>query len=481
MPYALAVAGVAIACAARLLLHPLLEERAPYMLFLPPVVIAAVYGGLWPGVAAAVLGLVAGTGFLLFGAGLIPAELIGAAIYVALAILLAWFGDRLYRIRLAAVEHAHELAAREAHVRSILDTVPDAMIVIDEQGIITSFSSAAERTFGYTAEEAIGANVSNLMPSPYREEHDGYLARYLRTGEKRIIGIGRMVVGRRKDGATFPMELAVGEMRSNDTRYFTGFVRDLTERQMTEARLQDLQSELVHVSRLTAMGEMASSLAHELNQPLSAIANYLNGCRRLLDEVSGDRVPILRDAFDKAAGQALRAGQIIRRLREFVSRGQSEHRVEMLPQIVEDAGALALVGAAELGVSAKFRFAPQADLVLADRVQVQQVLLNLMRNAVEAMEDSPRRELTVEAKPVDREMVEVNVIDTGTGISEEVAPQLFLPFVTSKPHGMGVGLSICRTIIESHGGRIRAQANPGGGTIFSFTLPRVPKEMVDDG
>src|SRR5215510_12211320 len=149
----------------------------------------------------------------------------------------------------------HDLAAREAHLKSILETVPDAMIVINERGIVQSFSVAAERLFGYGPNEVIGKNIKTLMPSPYRESHDYYIERYLRTGERRIIGIGRVVVGERKDGSTFPMELAVGEMRSTDKRYFTGFIRDLTERQKTEASLQELQSELVHISRLTAMGE----------------------------------------------------------------------------------------------------------------------------------------------------------------------------------------------------------------------------------
>ena len=232
-----------------------------------------------------------------------------------------------------------------------------------------------------------------LMPSPYREAHDGYLTRYLTTGERRIIGIGRVVVGERKDGSTFPMELAVGEMRSRSRRYFTGFIRDLSERQVTEARLQELQTELVHMSRLTAMGEMASTLAHELNQPLSAIANYMKGSRRLLETATDDRSQKIRDAIDKAGAQALRAGDIIRRLRDFVARGEGERRVESIARLVEEASALALVGAKELGVRVRFNFDPGADLVLADRVQIQQVLLNLMRNAVEAMEHAERREL----------------------------------------------------------------------------------------
>jgi two-component system sensor kinase FixL len=317
-----------------------------------------------------------------------------------------------------------------------------------------------------------------LMPPPYRENHDGYLARYLGTGERRIIGIGRVVVGERKDGSTFPMELSVGEMKSSNQRFFTGFIRDLTERQQTEARLQELQSELVHISRLTAMGEMASTLAHELNQPLSAIANYMKGSRRLLegsaDELSGK----IRDAIDKAADQALRAGQIIRRLRDFVARGETERRVESLAKLVEEASALALVGAKEQGLRVKLQFDPRIELVLADKVQVQQVLLNLMRNAIEAMAESERRELTIYTSLTDGDMVAVNVADTGSGIAEEVASQLFQPFVTNKRQGMGVGLSISRTIIEGHGGQIWAEPNPGGGTVFRFTLQAITREEI---
>src|SRR4029077_5579202 len=198
--------------------------------------------------------------------------------------------------------------------------------------------------------EVIGTNIKRLMPTPYRENHDGYLERYLRTGERRIIGIGRLVVGERKDGSTFPMELAVGEMRSGAQHFFTGFIRDLTERQQTEARLQELQAELVHVSRLTAMGEMASALAHELNQPLSAISNYMRGSRRLLENNTDQRVGMVRDAMDKAADPALRAGQIMRRLRDFVGRGESERRVEDVKKLVEEASALALVGDKDRGV-----------------------------------------------------------------------------------------------------------------------------------
>ena len=373
-----------------------------------------------------------------------------------------------------------DLAQREAHLRSILETIPDAMVVIDGAGLIHDFSHAAERLFGWTALEAAGKNVSMLMPSPYREGHDGYLERYRRTGERRIIGIGRVVVGERKDGSTFPMELAVGEMRGAEGGFFTGFIRDLTDRQRTETRLQELQSELVHVSRLTALGEMASSLAHELNQPLSAIANYLKGSKMLLgrEDVPLDRVA---DAVDRAADEALRAGEIIRRLRDFVARGEAERRVESLPKLIEEASALALVGAKEHGIHVRFDFDANVDLVLADKVQVQQVVENLIRNAVDAMAASPGGNLLVMIEAIDDDMTLVSVSDTGPGISAEVADRLFQPFITTKRTGMGVGLSISRTIIEAHGGRIWVEKNEGGGALFRFTLGRVSKEELVDG
>ena len=344
-----------------------------------------------------------------------------------------------------------------------------------------SFSATAERLFGHRPDEVIGRNISMLMPSPYREQHDQYLARYLATGERRIIGIGRVVVGARKDGSTFPMELSVGEMQSGENRLFTGFVRDLTERQNTQRRLQELQAEVIHMSRYTALGEMASTLAHELNQPLTAAANYLKGARRLLDGGDADNLPTVRDAIDRAADQALRAGQIIRRLRDFVARRESERRIENLPTLIEEASALALVGAKETGVRVSFDFAPAAALVLADKVQVQQVLLNLIRNAVEAMQETPRRELVVVTSLGEDEMVRVDVTDTGTGIAADVAEHLFQPFVTSKAQGMGVGLSISRTIIEAHGGHLWAEPNPDGGTIFRLTLRSARMKEVEDG
>jgi two-component system, LuxR family, sensor kinase FixL len=361
------------------------------------------------------------------------------------------------------------LASESALLRSILETVPDAMVVIDHNGIVQSFSTAAERLFGYTAAEVCGHNVKMLMPTPYREQHDGYLQRYMTTGERRIIGIGRVVVGLRKDGSTFPMELSVGEVNQSGQKLFTGFVRDLTERQQTDRRLQELQDGLLHVSRLRSMGQMAAALAHELNQPLTATANYVRAAQRLLEQPDPN-MPRIRQAMTLAAQQTQRSGEIIRRLRAFVARGEVTRRPESVAKLIEEASALALVGAKEHGIKVLITIDPNLPQAVVDRVQIQQVLLNLIRNAVEAMEGRDVRELSVGTVMQDG-VVLVSVTDTGSGISPEIEAKLFQPFVTTKPEGMGIGLSVCRTIVEAHGGRLWVLPNQGGGSVFRFTLP----------
>jgi two-component system, LuxR family, sensor kinase FixL len=361
------------------------------------------------------------------------------------------------------------VASESAPLRSILETVPDAMIVIDELATVQFFSSAAERLFGYTANEVRGQNVRMLMPPPYREQHDGYLARYRRTGERRIIGIGRVVVGRRKDGSTFPMELSVGEASQTGQRLFTGFIRDLTERQQTERRLHELQDGLLHVSRVRSMGQMAAALAHELNQPLTATANYVRAALRLLASPEPD-LERTREAINHAVEQTLRSGEIIRRLRSFVTRGEVARQAESIAQLIEEASALALIGAKERGVKVLISMDPNLPAVSVDRVQVQQVLLNLIRNGLEAMETCQMRELVITASVRDKQVL-VSVTDTGSGISPEIEARLFQPFVTTKAEGMGIGLSVCRTIVEAHGGVLWMQRNSGGGSAFRFTLP----------
>jgi two-component system sensor kinase FixL len=373
-----------------------------------------------------------------------------------------------------------ELRERESRMRSILDTAPDSIVVIDETGKIESFSTAASRLFGYEPQEVIGRNVSMLMPTPYRDEHDSYLRRYITTGERRIIGIGRIVVGQRKDGTTFPMELAIGELALPGRKLFTGFIRDITDRQQTERRLHELQAQLLHVSRLNDMGAMATAFAHELNQPLGAALNYLNAVKRLL--ARGRDAPLARmlEGTERAVSEVVRASQIIQRLRQFVSKSHADRSHEKLGKLIEEAIALALTGMAHTPVKINLRVPAELPEPYIDRVQVQQVLTNLLRNSIEAMADSTRREVDIAARLLDS-AIEIAVKDTGSGIAPEIAENLFKPFVTTKTAGMGVGLSICRSIVQGHGGELRAEPNPTGGTIFRFTLPLKGGGTVRDG
>ncbi|GAB0115159.1 PAS domain S-box protein [Acidisoma sp. C75] len=362
------------------------------------------------------------------------------------------------------------LAQHDGLFRSILDSNPDGMVVIDEAGLVQFFSHSAERMFGYTAAEVVGRNVSVLMPEPYQAAHDSYMSRYRETGERRIIGIGRVVAGRRRDGSTFPMDLQIGEARVGGVRRFTGFVRDLTEREDRDRRLAELQSELMHVARLSELGQMASALAHEVNQPLTAVSNYLQGMRRLLDDRSS---PLLAQAIDKVAEQAARARGIIQSLRALVKKDERPRDIAALEPLIIETSALVLAGN-HRRVTLALEIAPEASMVYADRVQIQQVLLNLMRNAVEAMSDSAERVLTISTSAVVGPAVMVRVQDTGPGLPETVRARLFQPFVTSKTEGLGVGLSICRTIIENHGGQLSLVEDGGPGTAFAFTLPIQP-------
>ncbi len=477
--YAVAIVSTAACAALRMFLNRYFQDDLLLLLFVPSLLASAAVGGLGPVLLAGGLSTLLSLQSIGFQTLQDPEFLVQGGVFFALTLAIGLVGSRMIVSRTAISKTVAELQASKAHLQSILDTVPDAMIVIDEHGTVQSFSSAAVRQFGWEPLEAIGKNVRMLMPEPYRTQHDGYLARYMATGQRRIVGIGRVVVGERKDGSTFPMELSVGEMISGKQRYFTGFVRDLSERDAAERRLQDLQGELVHVSRLTTLGEMASAMAHELNQPLTAAASFMKGCLILLKRKPLDEAR-LADMISQGADQALRAGQIIRRLRDFVSKGEAERRIESLPQLLEEAGALAMIGARERSVRPRYDIDPRISLVLADKVQIQQVALNLIRNGMEAMEESASKDLVVGARPTGDDMVEVYVSDSGHGITPQAAEQLFQPFMTTKARGMGIGLSISRTIIEAHGGRIWAEPNPSGGTIFRFTLSSVQEEELTD-
>lgn len=273
-----------------------------------------------------------------------------------------------------------------ALLHSIIDTAPDAIVTIGEGGDILSFSPAAERMFGYSAAEVIGRNVNMLMPAPFHSEHDDYLTRYLTTGEKRIIGLGRTVIAQHKSGSTFPMELAVGEVRTETDHIFTGFIRDISDRVAVQARADGLQRELHHVGRLTAMDEIVSMIVHELNQPLTAIANFGEASKRLLEK-GGDQSGRAVEFIEKSIRQAHRASDMIRRLRRFVARGEGEMEPIVVNEAVQDAARLALIGATDQGIQTSYKFAEDLPEISADRIQVQQVVVNLIRNGIDAMLD----------------------------------------------------------------------------------------------
>ncbi|ESQ91050.1 hypothetical protein ABAC460_07405 [Asticcacaulis sp. AC460] len=456
-------------------LDPVTGARLIFALSIPAILISAAAGGWGPGLFAT--GQTAAAAFLFMP----PKAGLGTQVSLILlqaliGVLIVWGGEQLRRSRRRTFAAEEELSAREGQIRAILATSPDATIVIDQMGRIISFNRAAENQFGYREAQVLGKNIKMLMPQPYQGEHDGYLERYRTTGEKRIIGTGRVVAAQRADGSTFPIMLAVGEFRAGGKSYFTGFIRDLTERQDATAQLEQLHGELARLSRLNELGEMASTLAHELNQPLSAIANYVQGSIRLLKDATDERTASVRFALEETAKQSLRAGKIIHHLRQSATHGTTEMRPDSLRSIIEEAAALALAGSKEKGIKTVFDYRAAADRVLIDRVQIQQVLINLIRNAGEAMRASDRRELTITTLDDGDDQVAVEVGDTGPGIADDMAAQLFQPFVTSKPGGMGIGLAISKRIIEAHDGAIVVRRNDAGGATFRFTLPLMTEE-----
>ncbi|OWK28321.1 PAS domain S-box protein [Sphingomonas mucosissima] len=373
-----------------------------------------------------------------------------------------------------------QLQAREAQLLSILQTVPDAMVVIDETGHILSFSRTAEQLFGYPADEVIGRNVSILTPDEHTGQHDAYLDHYLATGERRVIGRTRLLTARASNGREIPIELRVGEAVTGGERLFTGFIRDISQRLDSEERLNTLRSELTHLSRLGAMGEMAAGLAHELNQPLAASVNYMATASLLLKE--GSDTPRAEEMLEQARSQALRAGEIIRRLRDFVARHDAEVRAEPVEETLRDAVALVFVGQKQLDVSVRYDLDPGAVLMFADRVQVQQVLVNLLRNASEAMRCAGTEDMSilVQTKVIDPETLEIAVSDNGPGLAPDFLDQVYAPFSSTKGEaGMGIGLSICRRIVESHGGELTGENLPQGGARFRFTLPMIDERELE--
>jgi two-component system sensor kinase FixL len=349
---------------------------------------------------------------------------------------------------------------------SIVEGSQDAVISKNLAGTITSWNEAAERMFGYSAAEIIGRPILTLFPRDRVSEEEEILSR-LRLGQR----VDHYETTRlRKDGRQFDVSLTVSPItdRNGSIIGASKIVRDISDQKRLRARLDEVQAELLHVSRLNDMSQMAAGLAHELNQPLAAASSYLAGTRRLIE--AGDIVKAL-DGCQRATAQVIRAGEVIRRLRDFVRKGDSERRQEALQPLCEEAVNLALMATRPQSVKVVYEVHPGGSVVFVDKIQIQQVIVNLVRNAIEAMADSPDKQVTIVARGIDAEFVEVEVSDTGPGIPEEVRGRMFNPFTTTKSSGMGIGLALCRAIVEGHRGTISVDNNPVGGAAFRLTLP----------
>jgi len=362
-------------------------------------------------------------------------------------------------------------------LQALLDAAVDAIIMIDISGHILALNRAAEKLFGYTAAEALGRNITLFMPAAMAAEHDQHLARYVATGEARVIGRGREVEALRRDGNTFPAHLSVGRVPNSNPLRFVGFVHDLTQRRDAEEESRLSQARLAQVSRFAAMGEMAAGIAHELNQPLSAIATYAQACDRMLDGADPD-LPEIHAALKQISAQAMRAGEVIQRLRHMVSNRQTDRAVLPVNEVVQELATLANTDARNALVELVFDLDTDGDCVSIDRVQVQQVLLNLLRNAIEALEGlgADRRTITLGTRRLADGEVEIFVRDRGPGVSQETVERMFDPFYTTKRTGTGLGLAISRTIARAHRGTLGHRPNPQGGAEFFFRLPLAEQE-----
>jgi len=358
----------------------------------------------------------------------------------------------------------------------VLDAMIESMIVIDERGTMEQVNKATKRMFGYEPEELLGKNINMLMINTDHDRHDNYLYNYQQTGKKRIIGRGREVQALRKDGTVFPAEIAVGEVKTRDYVRFVGLVRDMTQQRESEEQALKQREEMVNVSRLGMMGEMAAAMAHELNQPLTAIANYASASIRLLDQ-SKDNITDVREVLQEIVDQAHRAGEVIQRTREFTRSGDEIRTVTSIASIAAPVRSLAELDAKANNIRLSWNIPTDLPEVEADPVQIQQIILNLIRNAVDAMHDTEpgQRDIEIRAKLTGPHEIRFDVKDHGHGVSGTAATDIFNAFFTTKSSGMGMGLAICRTIIRSHGGELGFRNNDvvtdGTGATFYFTIP----------
>ena len=352
---------------------------------------------------------------------------------------------------------------------AVLDTALDAVVVMRSDGTIAAWNQIAQRMFGWSAAEAIGQDLGGLIiPERLRAAHKSGLDRFLRAGEVGILGRQIETVALKKDGGEMPVELAVMLTGRFQEILFLGFIRDISARKADEQKIVELQAELIHMSRVSAMGAMASTVAHELNQPLAAVSNYLAACEMTLKSGTPD-IGKLKDLVASARQNTTRAGQIVRRLRNMTVKAKSVRERFDIGEAIGEAANIALIGHEGREVRRAIRC--DADLfVQVDRLQLQQVLINLIRNAVEAMQGCERKLLSIAAYRTGEE-VRIDVRDSGPGLAPATRESLFTPIGSGKHENMGIGLSVSRMIVEAQHGRLWAEDPPEGGACFSIAIP----------
>lgn len=459
----------AVALAVAYALRPLLGGSV-YLAASPALLACAAFLG--PGATLTAALLLTGGGFVLDSlAGLTLVErALRAGVFLILGLGLTVAVRRLLAERRAAAEIIADQAEREELLQASLETVAVALVLIDDRGVIQSFNQAAERLFGWPAGDVVGRNFSRLMPPG----EDAAL-----TGEADAAGVSgstRQITGVRKDGATFPMELRVRDVDIAGRRLLTMVIRDLTSVQEAERRSEELRMQLTQVWSANSMGEMAQVLAHELNQPLSAVTNYLRAARNLIARMELDDDDLI-DAVARAGDQAVRAGEIIRTMRDLATRGGTLQKPESLSAMIGEVDFIIALMAREANVRVVYDLYKGDDVVIADRIQIQQLVVNLARNAIEAVTKYPNRQLNISTRLDAEDRLVTTVEDSGPGIDEAVAGRLFQPLASTKPEGMGLGLSISSAIVENHKGRIWVEPSRLGGAAFKFVLARAG----DDG
>jgi two-component system, LuxR family, sensor kinase FixL len=366
----------------------------------------------------------------------------------------------------------------EARANAVLNSVIDAIINIDARGTIQMFNPAAVKMFGYGREEVLGKNVSLLMGTPHRDKHDGYIHNYLHTGDAKIIGIGRELMARKKDGSEFPIHLTVTEVTGTGQRSFTGIIRDLTERSESLHRLRQRDDEiretrerLAHMERLGSLNAMTAGIAHELNQPLAAITTYAQACYRLVGSEM-DEPEELKRALKKIDEQVGRAAQVIRRLRTLVNKRESVREITHVNNLIAETVEIARIDSRARDIEFSMVLEPALSPMQVDPVQIQQVILNLVLNSIDALEvrNPGERRINISSSALPEGGIRVGVRDNGIGLMGESRDRIFSPFFSTKSKGMGMGLHISHSIIAAHGGNLSYNSgNPG--TEFYFTLP----------